>query len=77
MAVHVSQSGMTRDIRVLHNGPDGIDDVSWAVARAIGWPMRNGGVRVDGVGMDMAFHVVYTMAQTIHGDGYAVSKYTL
>lgn len=71
---HVSRSGMQRGIKVLAVSPrDGIQDASWAVARALDWRLhRVGGVKVDGCGMDMGFHLVYSLAHALYGDGYAL-----
>lgn len=71
---HVSQSGMQRAISVLHAGTDGIDDVSWMISRAGLFKnhTRQPGLKVDGAGMDMAYHVVYTLAGRLYGDGYAL-----
>ena len=89
---HVTRSGMSRSISVLTTDSDGeIRDVSYDVARVLGWSMDrdNGGVRVQGCGMDMAFHMVYSMSRIIHADtgytrrdggtdaGYAVGKQDL
>lgn len=77
---YTSRTGMSRAISVLHAGPDGIEDVSWMVARALNWKLdrNNGGVKVNGVGMDMGFHLVYTLAQTLYGTedkgGYALTS---
>jgi hypothetical protein len=74
---HVSRSGMQRAISVLASTEDGgVQDVSWMVARAVGWRLHthHDGVKVDGCGMDMGFHLIYTMSQVVHGDGYAVSQ---
>ena len=68
--VHMSRSGMTRDIRVtvmVRNEPV---NMSWHVARAIGAPMHNGAVRVGGCGMDMGFHIVYSLARVLFRDGF-------
>lgn len=73
---HVSKSGMSREITccVIVNGE--IRNVSWAVARALGWRYNadRGAVRVSGCGMDMCFHTVYSVAQVLFGDGYAIEK---
>jgi hypothetical protein len=75
---HVSASGMTRAISVLahEDGSEVIEDVSCLVRRALDWPMdqTHGGVRVKGAGMNMAFHLVYSIAQALYGDGYALSN---
>lgn len=70
---HRSASGMSRSIKVLAPSPDGIgEDVSWAVARAVGLPFddRRGGVKVGGCGMDMGFHLVYSLSRALYPDGH-------
>ena len=70
---HVSRSGMQRQFKVLHGNADGtVEDLSWAVARALGWSLGDRGVKVNGAGMDMGFHLVYTLAHALYGDGYAL-----
>lgn len=72
---HVSRSGMQHAISVVATDEDGgISDISWQVARAIGWRIhpRQPGVKVDGCGMDMGYHLVYTLSTVLHGDGYAL-----
>lgn len=79
---HVARSGMSRQIRAYSirpapASPSGVHvwDVSGFVARALA---RRGsiddGVRCGGCGMDMAFELVYSLAQVLHGDGYALKK---
>lgn len=68
---HVARSGMQRRIMALivrgepeRTTPE-IMDVSGLVARAIGWRYvghHAQGVVVNGTGMDMGFHLVYTLA---------------
>ena len=75
---HVSQSGMQRAIVVLAIDTDSgeIVNVSWQVARALGWSLHSkyDGVKVNGCGMDMAFHLVYTLSSVLHdGNGYALN----
>jgi len=77
---HVTQSGMSRSILVMHGSADGtVTDVSWAVARVLGWRFdsRHGGVRVQGVGMDMAYHLVYTLSARLYGESEAIRNRTL
>ena len=61
---HVSRSGMSRSISVVIHTPEGPSDMSWAVAKLLGWRFdrRNDGVKVEGCGMDMGFHLVYSLA---------------
>ncbi len=66
---HVTRSGMSRSIRVLVGNADGeVSDLSWAVARVLGWRFdgEHGGVKVQGTGMDMGFHLVYTLSVVLH-----------
>lgn len=70
---HVTSSGMSRSISVLHGDGDGnVTDVSWSVARATGSKLddRHGGVKVGGAGMDMGFALVYDLARTLYRDNF-------
>lgn len=71
---HVSRSGMTRWIRVLVVNDGGeIEDVSWHVAKATGYPVNtrnHSGVEVGGCGMDMGFHLVYGLSRELFRDGF-------
>ena len=73
---HVSRSGMQRSISVLATDGAEIWDVSYLVARALDWRVdqTHGGVKVNGAGMDMAFHTVYVLSQVLYGthEGYAL-----
>lgn len=78
---HVSQSGMSRAIQVVGTDPtDGeIVDATYLLIRA-GLGKRFGnheGIKVEGCGMDMSFHTVYTLASTLYEDGYALNKRSL
>ena len=68
---HVSRSGMSRSISCIVHTPEGPVDMSWAVARALGWSFdrRNDGVKVSGCGMDMGFHLVYSLSYTLFKNG--------
>lgn len=71
---HVTASGMGRSISVL--APTGDDpavrypimDVSADVARVLGWKVDSdrGGVYVQGCGMDMTFHLVYSLSRALY-----------
>lgn len=78
---HCSRSGMSRLISVVAIRPDGeLWHLDRAAAAVLGWPCKgNGeGVTVGGCGMDMGFHLVYSMSAAIHGrgdrGGYAVRQ---
>ena len=75
---HVSQSGMTRHIKVRLIRDNIPLDLSFHTSRALDWAMakdrfgdRNG-IRVGGCGMDMGFHLVYTLSRELFDDGYYV-----
>ena len=67
---HVSRSGMLRAISVLD--PADMRDVSWMVADALGLKMHpSGGIKVHGCGMDMGWHLAYSLARHLYGEpGY-------
>ena len=74
--LHVARSGMHREIAfyVVHNGE--IVEISAWVAYVAGFAFNHDhfAVKVGGCGMDMGFHVVYTLANRLYGEGYALTK---
>lgn len=67
--MHVSNSGMARDIQYLlaridKDGKPYIHDLTYLLAKVTTWPVKNEGVRVKGAGMDMAFHTLEHVAAT-------------
>ncbi len=73
--VHTSRSGMLRTFRTLVVEDGVIRDMSPDVARALGWAYDRdrGAVRVNGCGMDMSFHLVYSLSRVLWDDGYALN----
>ncbi len=70
---HRSSSGMSRSISVLHAAADGsITDVTWLVAKATGDKIDNnhGGIKVGGCGMDMGFHLVYSLSRVLYAGAF-------
>lgn len=68
---HVSSSGMSRaiDFMVMHkNEPVNISHLVTAVSSYNSDP-RHEGVKVSGAGMDMGFHVVYSLGRIMWPDG--------
>lgn len=63
----VGRTGMSRDITPLtfRNGEPFY--LGRLAAEALGWSIgdKDHGVRINGCGMDMSFHLVYTLAATI------------
>ena len=67
---HVSSSGMSRDIGVYIVNAGKIQDISFYISNILGWKRsKNGGVRVSGCGMDMGFHLVYTLGAILWPNG--------
>jgi hypothetical protein len=63
---HVSKSGMTREIGVYTIVDGELLNLTHHVARALGWSVgKHDGVKVSGCGMDMGFHLVYTLSRVL------------
>lgn len=56
------------------NRHDAFNSIGYAVADAVGWPERDGAIVVGGCGMDMGFHLVYTLGRYLYPDGFAPSS---
>ena len=69
---HVSRSGMQRSISVYRIEDNEPWDISGFVAKALGWPLddKRFGVKVGGCGMDMGFHLVYSLSYVLFPKGY-------
>lgn len=76
---HVSPSGMTRgiDAYALQCDPDHPGRVirswlSYRVAAVLGWRFdgKRECVKVSGAGMDMGFHLVYSLSRRLYRDGF-------
>lgn len=74
---HVSGSGMTRRISVVVIADGKPRDISWSIAKLGMFKMdpNKEGLKVGGAGMDMGFHVVYTLASKLYDDGYALHQH--
>lgn len=76
--LHVSKSGMSRDIMCQIAIPDSVHgcairDISWLVARSQGQHLTdNGGVRMGGCGMNMCFALVYNLGRTLYREGFGI-----
>lgn len=77
---HVSSSGMTRHIsvrQIKNNYPLNWD---YQVSIAVGIPIAKNrfggqnGLKIGGCGMDMGFHLIYTLSQKLFDDGYAIKQ---
>jgi len=66
----VSRSGMTRHISVHIIKKSQIIDITWLVAGVTGWKLTDDmSLIIHGCGMDMGFHVVYTLNRAIFQRG--------
>lgn len=70
----VSQSGMSRVISVQAIKDGEIRNLDEVVSRALGLKRVDGGVRVQGAGMDMGYHIAHRLASKIHGNGSALRQ---
>lgn len=83
----VSRSGMSRRIDLYTIAADAGRDggqpwlayLSGLAAAVLGWPCNDDGVRVDGCGMDMRFHLVEALSFALFGyeqkeGGYSVER---
>tara|TARA_B100000900_G_scaffold379445_1_gene364344 strand:+ start:359 stop:673 length:315 start_codon:yes stop_codon:yes gene_type:complete len=75
---HVSQSGMMRHISVIAIDDNKPINLTRFVSVALDWKegknKTGGGVKVGGCGMDMGFHLIYTLSRFLFDDGYAVKQ---
>lgn len=77
---HRSQSGMTRHLALYINVDGAMRDVTRYAADVLGWAYSkdHDGIKVEGVGMDMHFHTVYTLGWKLYPKGNTrpnLSKY--
>lgn len=71
---HVSTSGMRREINLYKITNQGETYLSSYAAKALGRTIGNrSGVICNGAGMSMTFELVYSLAQKLFGDGYALT----
>jgi len=68
---HVSASGTSRRIDVYTIKDNQPRFLTGYTAHAIGWKWGDkAGIVVGGCGMDMGFHLVYTLSRTLFPDGF-------
>lgn len=70
---YVSKDGMRRHISVWHRDKNGmVSNTSRMVAEVVGLPLNGRGdaVVVDGCGMDMCFHLIYSLSRGLYRDGH-------
>lgn len=62
IVTHVSRSGMSRRMRLFMVYAGEICEITTRTARALGWRTKGGDLIVEGCGMDMGYHAVYSLA---------------
>lgn len=71
---HVSASGMSRliDLYIIEDNQP--SRLTWSASKALDYPYsrKREALRVVGCGMDMGYHVVYSLSAKVLGDGYAL-----
>jgi hypothetical protein len=67
---HVSRSRMMRHIKVLIARNNEVLDVSYYVSHALNWPLKDDGVKIEGCGMDMGYHLVYSLSSVLFRQGF-------
>jgi len=65
----VAKSGMSRKIRCFIVRDGQISDITYSVSVVTGIKIDGGALRVPGCGMDMGFHVVYTLGACLWPNG--------
>jgi len=64
--IHVSRSGMSRDIALYMLDGKRLVNISYQVAQALDWKHTDSDcIRVVGCGMDMVFHTIYTPSEVM------------
>ena len=63
---HVSQSGMTRDIKIIKINENRPYNFNYYVSKALGYRIKNNGVRIGGCGMDMGFAIVDHLSSVLN-----------
>ena len=77
---HVSASGMTRHISVRQIKKNYPLDWTRLVSIALDWKEaknrfgNHNGIKVGGCGMDMGFHLIYTLSSVLYNDGNAIKQ---
>lgn len=74
---HVSKSGMSRKITFfIADRKKKITCINWELSHALEYTRdkSNGALKVSGCGMDMGFHVVYSLGRVLFPKGFKLPK---
>ena len=65
----VAKSGMSRTMSVFIVKDGELQNITWYVGKVLDYPVRDvdghRAIRVNGAGMDMGFHVVYSLSRVM------------
>lgn len=67
---HVSRSGMSRNISLKYVKNGELMDITYSAAMVLDWPLVEGfnrAIKVGGCGIDMGFHLVYSLSGRLYG----------
>src|SRR3990170_3906522 len=68
---HCSRSGMVRHISLMVINDSQPLDIGWLASKVLGWKQSDdGGINVSGCGMDMGFHLVYSLSSVLYPNGF-------
>jgi len=70
IVTHVSRSGMMRHIRCITMRNNEPLDISYMVAKVLHWKITDDGVKVEGCGMDMGFHMIHNLGYALFPNGF-------
>ncbi len=69
----VSSSGMQRQISLYTIQEGKPCNITYLAAQVLGWRMKGDHLVLNGCGMDMGFHAVYSLSSSLHnGEGYKI-----
>lgn len=72
---HVSASGLTRWLDLAVAKGDEVIRFGYSASLLLGWSYsgEHNGIKVEGAGMDMGFHLVSSLSRRLFGDDYRLS----
>jgi len=72
----VSSSGMSRHIEVFVARKEQIINITWHVGNITGYKQNRdtNGLVVGGCGMDMGFHLIYSLSRALYPKGFKLLK---
>lgn len=73
---HVSASGMSRSISSFIQHKGDIICIDWYINRILGYKFDKNqrGLKIGGCGMDMGFHLVYSLGRALYPEGFKLTK---